>query len=201
MAHRKRGTDRRIQKTREALQQALVGLLLERRYEDIAVQTILDRANVGRSTFYSHFSNKDDLLESGFEDLLAHLRSAQATTLVAAGKEPKRILAFSLPVFEHAQGHRQVYQATLGSSAGEILRRSMERVVAQLIVDGLARVRRRPGTGGSRIPTELSVRCLAATFMSVLFWWLDQEDPPVPRQADEHFRAVALPMLEAMLSG
>jgi AcrR family transcriptional regulator len=61
--------DRRIQRTRRLLQDALVGLILEKGYEAITVQDILDRANVGRSTFYEHFYDKDDLLLSSFEFL------------------------------------------------------------------------------------------------------------------------------------
>ena len=51
--------------------------ILEKKYEDITVQEILDRADVGRSTFYMHFQNKDELLVSGFQDLQSLLKSAQ----------------------------------------------------------------------------------------------------------------------------
>jgi AcrR family transcriptional regulator len=51
--------DRRIQKTLQHLQTALVELISEKGYDDVTIQEILDRANVGRSTFYAHFENKD----------------------------------------------------------------------------------------------------------------------------------------------
>jgi AcrR family transcriptional regulator len=56
--------DRRIQKTRHLLQNALAELVEEKEYNDITIQEILDRANVGRSTFYTHFEHKDQLLRS-----------------------------------------------------------------------------------------------------------------------------------------
>src|SRR5215470_11630864 len=54
-------TDRRVQRSRAALQRALIDLIQERNYADITIQDIVDRANVGRTTFYLHFTSKDDL--------------------------------------------------------------------------------------------------------------------------------------------
>ena len=56
--------DRRIQRTRQLLEDALIALILEKGYDKITVQNIVDQANVGRSTFYSHFLDKDDLMEN-----------------------------------------------------------------------------------------------------------------------------------------
>src|SRR3972149_751590 len=56
--------DRRVQKTRKLLQDALIELVAEKGYESVTIQEILDKANVGRSTFYSHFQDKDQLLHS-----------------------------------------------------------------------------------------------------------------------------------------
>ena len=66
---RLRLTDRRVHRTRRLLHKALMSLILEKKYEFITVQEVLDRADVGRSTFYMHFQDKDDLLFSGFQYL------------------------------------------------------------------------------------------------------------------------------------
>ncbi len=68
---KKKAVDRRVQRTRQLLQDALVSLIQEKGYEAVTVQDILDQANVGRSTFYAHFRDKEELLLSRFE----HLRS------------------------------------------------------------------------------------------------------------------------------
>ena len=60
--------DRRIQKTRQLLKDALISLILEKGFESVTIQEILDKANVGRSTFYMHFENKYELLHSCFEE-------------------------------------------------------------------------------------------------------------------------------------
>jgi AcrR family transcriptional regulator len=67
-------TDRRVQRTRRLLHKAL-SLILEKKYESITVQELLDRADVGRSTFYMHFQDKDELLLSGFQYLQSFLES------------------------------------------------------------------------------------------------------------------------------
>lgn len=54
--------DRRSEKTKEAIEQSFYQLLSEKKYPEITIQDILDRANVGRSTFYSHFHTKDELV-------------------------------------------------------------------------------------------------------------------------------------------
>jgi AcrR family transcriptional regulator len=54
--------DRRVERTEQLLRQALLALVQEKGFEALTVQEIIDRANVGRATFYAHFDNKDDLL-------------------------------------------------------------------------------------------------------------------------------------------
>src|SRR5215472_18790764 len=94
----KRTKDRRIQKTEELLHRALASLIREKDYDSIVVKEILDRANVGRSTFYMHFRDKDDLLVSSIQEMLG---PAPWQAGSSPGKERDQFLWFSLPVFEH----------------------------------------------------------------------------------------------------
>ena len=73
--HERKGKDRRIQKTMHLLHEALGSLIREKPYDEIVVQEILDRANVGRSTFYMHFRDKDELLVSGIHDMLGSVHA------------------------------------------------------------------------------------------------------------------------------
>ena len=68
--------DRRIRRTQKSLHEALISLVLEKNYDSITVQEILDRADVGRSTFYAHFDGKDELLISGTHELRNTLNAA-----------------------------------------------------------------------------------------------------------------------------
>jgi AcrR family transcriptional regulator len=109
--------DRRVARTRGMVHQALLSLILEKGYEAISVEDICERANVGRSTFYAHFTGKDDLKRSGLEhlrrELLERHRSASASMPVSA-----RPLGFSLAMFEHARDHMHLYRALVGSKGG-----------------------------------------------------------------------------------
>ena len=64
-------TDRRVQRTRELLQKALIELISERGYDAITIQDIVDRANVGRTTFYLHYNSKDELFMSCHEAIVS----------------------------------------------------------------------------------------------------------------------------------
>src|SRR5881296_1080141 len=97
--------DRRVQRTRKLLQDALVSQMIEKGYEATTVQDIIDRANVGRATFYAHFADKETLLASRIEDLRAFLIERQRQ---ASG------LGFSLAMLEHARDHLPLYAAIVG---------------------------------------------------------------------------------------
>jgi AcrR family transcriptional regulator len=64
---------------------ALMALIQEKGFEALSVQDIIDRANVGRATFYAHFDSKEDLLASGIENLRESLKERQRQGRLAAG--------------------------------------------------------------------------------------------------------------------
>src|SRR3982074_3871002 len=111
---REEQTDRRIPRTREMLQQALMSLILKKDYEAITIQDICDEANVGRSTFYAHYTSKDDLKRKGFEHLRKELVDRQREAQAASGEIKDRSLSFSLTMFEHARDHIDLYRALVG---------------------------------------------------------------------------------------
>ncbi len=196
----KKTEDRRIQKTRKLLQEALISLIPEKNYESISVQDILDRANVGRSTFYTHFENKDELLISGVhQDLKGMLQTAQAAASLVSAKPDEKIIGFSLTMFEHAYEYRGVWKALLTSQAGAIVRQNIKEMIADLIRDGYRKEFQRRRKADSEVPFELLVHFLAATFMSVLSWWLDQNNPVPPKKIDAIFRSLVMPVVTSNL--
>src|SRR6266516_4217908 len=128
----KRVKDRRIEKTQALLREDLVSLMHEKPYDAVAVTEILKRANVGRSTFYMHFRDKDELLASGIRDML---RSVQSVALSSSTKWPETIIRFSLPIFEYHSRHRQIGEATMGARGQAIIHEHLRRVLAELIAD------------------------------------------------------------------
>ncbi|HJW93792.1 MAG TPA: TetR/AcrR family transcriptional regulator [Thermoanaerobaculia bacterium] len=164
--------DRRIARTRETLHQALIDLLIESPYDSITIQQVLDRANVGRSTFYTHFKDKDDLLVAGVDNL---------RELLAAHRKTGDPIAFSRALFEHVHEHRKVYRAQVLTPVWPRIRQRIQDLLADL-------VRREYKPRRSKIPPELVAHFVASTFMSVLTWWLDRRTGLSPAEIDALFR-------------
>jgi AcrR family transcriptional regulator len=188
-------TDRRIQRTRALLHEALGSLIREKTYDRITVAQILGRAKVSRSTFYIHFRGKDDLLASAMRALLVTILSDGGD----ADIEPaERMVAFSLPLLAHVQQHRRSAKVRLGERGRAILHQHLRRVISEWIVQSLDgenlqhRKQRR-----SPIEPELLARHIASTFVLVLHWWLDRGDTAPAAEADRVFRALVMPLLQS----
>jgi AcrR family transcriptional regulator len=117
-----RAVDRRIQRTRQLLHGSLMALIQEKGFEALSVQDIIDRANVGRATFYAHFDSKEDLLASGIENLRESLKERQRQARSAGGSD-ERLFAFSRELFTHANEHRTVFRAMVGKRSGLAIHR------------------------------------------------------------------------------
>src|SRR5260221_11810695 len=112
------GIDRRAARTRKALHGALMSLILRKDYDAITIQDLIDEADVGRSTFYAHYTGKEDLLRSGFQTLRAELADAQRTVRAKANGSENQPLGFSLAMFEHASRYTDIYRALVGGPGG-----------------------------------------------------------------------------------
>src|SRR5262245_2405464 len=170
LVHERPAKDRRIQKTEGLLRGALAMLVREKPYEDIVIKEILDRANVGRSTFYTHFSDKDDLLLSCIQGILCSARpsaSPRATT-----KPHEGIVWFSLPIFEHIERHRLAGQGTLRPRDGRAVHEHLQHAIIELIEDDVEKALHSAGATGHS-SSELLVRWIASTFVLVVDWWAD----------------------------
>src|SRR5882757_577190 len=131
--------DRRSARTKAMLQHALSSLILKKGYESVTVQDICDAANVGRSTFYAHYTSKDDLKRKGFEKLRKLLVDRQKEALAAAATDNKdRSLGFSLAMFEHARDHVDHYRALVGGRGGAVSLGSISRILSDLVRSELA---------------------------------------------------------------
>jgi AcrR family transcriptional regulator len=184
--------DRRILKTRDLLHRALAALIHEKPYDSISVKEILDRANVGRSTFYTHFRDKDELLVSAIHDLL---HSVQSGKTPSSAKRSERMISFSLPIFEHIDHHRRMGEASMGAGGRAVLHGHLRGVLAELIADDLAKGLPAPRKAADQIPSGVLVEYLSLTFVLVLNWWIESRSRLSPRDVNDVFRALALPTL------
>ncbi|WP_067863526.1 TetR/AcrR family transcriptional regulator [Nocardia shimofusensis] len=129
--------DRRVRRTRTQLHRALIELMLERDYARISVRDILDRADIGRSTFYTHFRDKDDLLLVSSIEYVRAAISAPLPPDPDAPPETERLAPIHR-LFVLAEQHPDVYGALLGRSAGGVVLRATRGVVGRLLTEQLA---------------------------------------------------------------
>ena len=180
--------DRRVRRTRELLREALVALILEKGYEATTVQNILDRADVGRSTFYAHYHDKDDLLLSGLE----HFRGA-----LEAHEREEDQMDVSLTLFRHAAEYHRLYKAMVGKRGGNVFLEHMHAYLFAHLRKRLEGVEGR--TRRASVPIDVATQHLVGSLLALLTWWLDRDLPYSPEKMDAIFKELVTPGLEAAL--
>lgn len=175
-----RKLDSRVKHTRDALGDALLALMQEKQFENITVQEILDRAGIGRSTFYSHYRDKDDLFLSDLEDFLENM----STVPLQASETSNRVLPVR-EFFQHVAEMRHMH--TLLMAADKMrdflelgqgyFARAIERRLAALSATREMEVSRRTAIAEG----------YAGAFFSLLSWWMAQVAPPSPAEMDDMF--------------
>ncbi|WP_167364981.1 TetR/AcrR family transcriptional regulator [Mesorhizobium qingshengii] len=175
--------DRRVARTRALLQDAIIALIPERGYAAITVDDICRKANVGRSTFYTHYTDKDALRSATLE---AHLRSLSREQLSKEERTGSRVFDFSLPMFEHAQAFRSLHHALLASS-GDTIHDQMRQRIQRAVRAELSGKR----VGEAGVPIEFAVQFIAGAFLAVLAWWLPSDMKLSPAHVDELFQKMA----------
>lgn len=189
--------DRRVERTQQQLREALFSLMQEKGFDRLSVQEIIDRANVGRATFYAHFTSKNELLVSGFEMLLAALRQRQQAALAQPGGSGEHLFAFSHELFAHADAHRRVFHAVVRERGGSVVKQQLH----WLLVESMREDVRAALPGPRSDASEALVQFLAGAFFGLLIWWLEEPAHLPVHEVDRLFRALAVPALQAARSG
>jgi AcrR family transcriptional regulator len=174
--------DRRIVRTRDRLGDALIALMHEKNFEVIIVQDVLDRAGVGRTTFYAHYSDKDDLFFSDVEEFLQLVAGA----LKEKGDTSKRL--FPVEGFlVHIRDQRQLYAALVKSGKVHDFRALGLGLFARSIEERLQ------AAGGNLNASSLSAYAyaLAGGLFSLLDWWIDKGMKADPAEVDRLFHRLA----------
>lgn len=180
--------DRRVQRTRRMLREALIALMLERGWDVVSVQDICERADVGRSTFYTHFADKEELLVGGFDDLRETIRAGLAQA--PASDAPLR---FARGMIDHAHENQRLFRALVGKRSGQVVLRRFRELVVTLVRGDLARPRAPPAP-----TTDAAVHFIAGAFLELLTWWLETRNALEPADIERLFLEMATPALEVV---
>jgi AcrR family transcriptional regulator len=168
--------DRRVRRSKKLIIEAFVDLVVTKDYAHVTVQDIIDRADVGRSTFYAHFRDKEAVLLSCFDEVESGLIASPGT----AGEDaaPARLL------LHHAWEHRAVYRAVCASSASGIVQRHLRRVLLPFLDGAL------PAT---YVGTEAAVarEFYASALIGLLTWWVSDDFSVGPDELADDFQRLA----------
>lgn len=178
--------DRRSARTQRSLSEALVELIKEKRFDEITVQEVIDRADVGRSTFYSHFRDKEDLFQKDWERLLDGF--AQHIDWEKAGAGSFVPVVY---LFRHLQEVQPFYKSLVKSQKTDALFKSGLSHLSQKMEAALtSRLRGKPAPA---IPIPILANYLASELFTLLQWWLDHDMPYSPERMDEIFHELVTP--------
>lgn len=173
--------DRRVSRTVQALRSSLFELVQEKHYDSITVQDIIDRANVGRSTFYTHFRDKEDLFVGDWKNFLSTI--AEHIDLGHKGR-----IAPVAGLMTHLKDVHPYYRALVRS--GKVDRRFAQgkEFLAEKIEEKIADSGQQLG-----IPAGIAAHYLALQIFGLLKWWLDHNMPYTPEEMDTMFHLLVAP--------
>ena len=213
--------DRRVQKTRKLLQDALIELVAEKSYESVSIREILERANVGRSTFYAHFQDKDQLLHSILDRLDGLFQQHEQLFLDAKknlGNADIMNLAHefspTLSLFQFVGQNHRFFNAMLGNRGYGIFAKPVyDYVFAH--VHGLFtkpvhndvvanmhesfKILRSHEKYGS-LESEIAAHYFVSALMGLLVWWVEKDMPCTAEEMDRLFRQLAIPSFGQVLA-
>jgi len=186
--------DRRQQKTRDAIFEAFSTLLSSKGYTRITVQEIIDEANIGRSTFYSHFETKDDLLKEMCTDLFEHvfsgsLNSESTHDFSLADGNPNSMITH---ILYHLRDNKRNITGILTCESSELFLRFFKQYLNEFIIKHLLKnVKRRNGN----IPDDFLINHIGGSFVEMVQWWIKNNMKQSPEELEAYFSSVIIPII------
>ena len=178
--------DRRQKKTRTAIFEAFISLLSQYHFTQITVGKIIDRADIGRATFYAHFETKESLLEALCGELFDHILDSAA----GQGNDRNGIFRCDAPdsVFLHLFRHLEnndnhILQLMAGQNHELFLQYFKDRLM-QLVRKNLELFQKRYSPD---LPEDFWVDHIATTFVETVRWWVENGRKESPEQITRYF--------------
>lgn len=188
--------DRRTEKTRLSIFNALSDLMQEKKYSNITIQEIIDRANVGRSTFYAHFDTKDELLSCSIENVFELLNQHIIDCVDQSGSQTRFIPVAEL--FEHILENSRLIRGVMSTESADLLLRKIQSYWNKKIekhLDELFTDCTKP-----KVPFDILTNHITSTMIELIKWWLSCNTPYTPQQMDQYFQELINPCIQSAIS-
>lgn len=182
--------DRRTRRTRRSLREALFALILEKGYEAVTIEDITERADLGRTTFYLHYRDKEDLFLEAIDTIAAELIARlppPSHWRVAEPVENQPVVDAILIVFAHAAENGQLYRIILRGEGGTRASGRLHEIISHTAIE-IIEARVRSGDLHPRIPVRVYASYFAGALLAMLTWWLEENMPYPPEETAEMFR-------------
>jgi len=193
--------DRRVERTRKALREALLSLIEEKGYDTVTVEEVTQRANVGRATFYLHYRDKEDVLLEQLHELARdRVQLLSEVPLVDWDITCNPPYPPLIKVFQHAAENADLYRVILwGEGAASITKRLRSIIISALNL--LIQDNEEPGSVSlsAQIPVDFLATYIAGALIGSIAWWLEQPDPPDPHAMTQLFQRMFIPGAAQML--
>lgn len=181
--------DRRVSRTRRSLQEALFALILEKGYDSVTVEEITNRADLGRTTFYLHYHDKEDLLMQavrnlvdGLFDRLAQypLDSLKLRSQTASGELLIPIISLA---FQHVEQNADLYRVVLRGEGTYAAVRRVRQILSRAISDLIGHFTTRNKMElNPVVPLDVFLNSLAGAWIGLITWWLEEDMPYPPEE-------------------
>jgi len=181
--------NRQSRKTRQAIFTAFTELLNQKRYAGITMQEIADRADIGRSTVYSHFETKEDILTS----LCRQLFEEMFVTGHSIPDSPESML---VALLDHVQQNEKIISGLFYGEGTELFiefcRQQLLGMIAAKLLVGYDET-------SSQLPRDFLLNHLAGSIMEAIRWWAKNRMEPPPEQMVTYLMAVLQPTLDSLV--
>lgn len=181
--------DRRQRKTRDAIFNAFTELLKKKSYHKITVQEIIYKADVGRSTFYSHFETKDEIVKSLCFELFDHIFKSLSNgenKNCFVTKDGKKISIFC-HILRHLKEDENRILNLLAGENNEIFLRFFREDMNKFLCDKAFKKNKFAET---EIPEDFLINHISVSFSELIKWWVGNKMQPDPEKTDEYFRSI-----------
>jgi len=165
--------DRRKQRTRRMLRDALLALIVEKGYDDLSVQDITEKADLRRATFYLHYTDKNELLEAVLREIFDELVKELEPLIQSDALGGKTQVETFAVMYRHIAANSRLYRIILGGQGGAATTRGIR---AYLAGHTLAMLKKLPAAQ-VLMPIDVLANYMAGAELSLMTWWLESDQP------------------------
>ncbi len=186
--------DRRTKKTRAAIFDAFITLVSNKSYSKITIQEIIDTADIGRSTFYTHFETKDILLKEFCREMFLHAFShnPSAETTHDFSSSKGNLKTFLTHILYHLRDEEKHLSGVLLSTSSELFWNYIKQQLSLSITNLIPEIKTEKS---QLIPDDLLLLHITDSFVTLTKWWIKKGMKETPEVIESYFENMIYPIL------